>query len=115
MMGKQKTTVIGATTGAVAVEVVGGPVGAAVNAGIGGLVGHQGTDASGNVYAALSANGTIRNAQIALIARGYNAGAIDGQWSPSTQSAVRRFQADQRLAQSGALDDATLSALGLNR
>lgn len=119
MTGKQKATAIGAGTGAVAGAVVGGPVGAVVGAGIGGYVGHEGTDANGKVSSS-SASGsasdsTVRNAQAALNNQGYNAGAVDGQWGPNTQSAVRRFQADRGLAQSGTLDGATLNALGMNR
>lgn len=119
LTGKQKATAIGATTGAVAGAVVGGPVGAVVGAGIGGYVGHEGTDANGRVASAANGNGTadgsVRSAQTALLDRGYSVGAVDGLWGPNTQSAVRRFQADHGIAQTGTLDDATLSALGVNR
>jgi hypothetical protein len=115
MTGKQKATAIGAGTGAVAGAVVGGPVGAAVGAGVGAYVGHEGTDARGKVSSAPApaADGTVRSAQAALNAQGYDAGAVDGQWGPNTQSAVRRFQAEHNLTQSGTLDGATLSALGV--
>lgn len=115
MTGKQKATAIGATTGAVAGAVVGGPVGAVVGAGIGGYVGHEGTDARGKVSTAPATDSTVRNAQAALNDQGYSAGAVDGQWGPNTQSAVRRFQAERGLAQSGTLDSSTLNALGVNR
>lgn len=115
MTGKQKATAIGATTGAVAGAVVGGPVGAVVGAGVGGYVGHEGTDANGRVSAKPVADSTVRSAQAALNDQGYNVGAVDGQWGPNTQSAVRRFQAERGLTQSGTLDGATLSALGVNR
>lgn len=117
MTGKQKATAIGAGTGAVAGAVVGGPVGAVVGAGIGGYVGHEGTDANGKVSStsASASDSTVRNAQAALNNQGYSVGAVDGQWGPNTQSAVRRFQADHNIAQSGTLDGATLSALGVNR
>ena len=123
MTGKQKATAIGATTGAVAGAVVGGPVGAAAGAVVGGYIGHEGTDANGKVYATdangkvsstARPNGTVRSAQAALNDQGYSAGAVDGQWGPSTQSAVRRFQADKGLAPSGTLDSATLAALGVS-
>jgi len=124
MTGKQKATAIGATTGAVAGAVVGGPVGAVVGAGIGGVVGHEGMDANGKVSTTSSDrtgkmssmatdSSTVRNAQSALNDQGYNPGAVDGQWGPSTQSAVRRFQSEHGLSQSGKLDSATLQALGL--
>ncbi len=123
MTGKEKATAIGATSGAVAGAVVGGPVGAVVGAGIGAYVGNQGTDANGKV-ATTDANGkvssnrmhdgTVRNAQLALNEKGYDVGRVDGQFGPSTQSAVRRFQSEKGLAQSGRLDSATLAALGVN-
>jgi Putative peptidoglycan binding domain len=120
MTGKQKATAIGAGTGAVAGAVVGGPVGAVVGAGIGGYVGHEGTDANGKVSttrsssAAHASDSKVRDAQAALNSQGYDAGAVDGQWGPNTQAAVRRFQAERGLAQSGTLDSATLNALGVN-
>jgi len=121
MTGKQKATAIGATTGAVAGAVVGGPVGAVAGAVVGGVVGHQGTDANGKVSpnrevsSASKSDSTVRSAQDALNAQGYSVGAVDGQWGPNTLSAVRRFQADKGLAQSGTLDSATLTALGVSR
>lgn len=125
MTGKQKATAIGAGSGAVAGAVVGGPVGAVAGAVIGGVVGHQGTDAQGRVSTTDSdrrstsssamPNGSVRSAQAALNDQGYSAGAVDGQWGPNTQNAVRRFQADKGLEQSGTLDAATLAALGVSR
>ena len=114
MTGKEKATAIGATSGAVAGAVVGGPVGAVVGAGIGAYVGNQGTDANGKVSANRVPDGTVRNAQVALNEKGYDVGKVDGQFGPSTQSAVRRFQSEKGLAQSGRLDSATLAALGVN-
>ena len=116
MTGKQKATAIGAGTGAVAGAVVGGPVGAVVGAGIGGYMGHEGTDANGKVATTGTtgaSDSTVRDAQAALNSQGYSAGMVDGRWGPSTQNAVRRFQSDRGLEQSGTLDSATLSALGV--
>lgn len=123
MTGKEKATAIGATTGAVAGAVVGGPVGAVVGGVVGGVVGNQGTDANGKVtstdgttrVASGNQDGTVRSAQAALNQQGYSVGSVDGQWGPNTQSAVRQFQADRGLTQSGTLDAATLAALGVNR
>ena len=118
MTGKQKATAIGAGTGAVAGAVVGGPVGAVVGAGVGAYVGHEGTDANGKTSSTTSASAsdsTVRDAQAALNSQGYSAGMVDGRWGPSTQNAVRRFQSDRGLEQSGTLDDATLSALGVTK
>jgi len=122
MTGKQKATAIGAGTGAVAGAVVGGPVGAVVGGVAGAVVGHEGTDANGKVTntgssksnASMAApDGTVRAAQAALEAQGYSPGSIDGQFGPNTQSALRKFQADKGLAQTGSLDSATKTALGI--
>ncbi len=118
MTGKQKATAIGAGTGAVAGAVVGGPVGALVGAGIGGYVGHEGTDANGKVSrstaSASAPSDKVRNAQVALNTQGYNAGPVDGQFGPATQGAVRKFQGERGLTQSGTLDGSTLDALGVS-
>jgi peptidoglycan hydrolase-like protein with peptidoglycan-binding domain len=99
-------------------------VGAVAGAVVGGVVGHEGTDANGKVYATQT-NGkgssgsmqdsTVRSAQAALNDQGYSVGEVDGLWGPQTLSAVRRFQADKGLAQSGTLDSSTLAALGVSR
>jgi phage tail tape-measure protein len=125
MTGKQKATAIGATTGAVAGAVVGGPVGAVVGAGIGGYVGHKGTDANGNPptsrsYSTAPGHGAardeaVRDTQLALNSRGYDAGTVDGLWGPNTKAALRRFQTDRGLAPTGELDDETRTALGVTR
>jgi Putative peptidoglycan binding domain len=123
--GKQKATAIGATTGAVAGAVVGGPVGAVVGAGVGAYVGHEGTDSRGrppsNPNSTLNksshpaaSNDSIRSAQSALNAQGYDAGTVDGQYGPATRNALLKFQADKGLTQTGTLDSATLNALGVN-
>jgi hypothetical protein len=124
MTGKQKATAIGATTGAVAGAVVGGPVGAVVGGVAGGVIGHQGTDSQGRVSstdassttsssASMSSDGSVRSAQAALEAQGYNPGSIDGQMGPNTRSALMKFQQDKGLAATGSLDGATRDALGL--
>ena len=112
MSGKQKATAIGAGSGAVAGAVVGGPVGALVGAGIGGYVGHEGTDAKGRVSTSTTGDSTVKKAQVALNEKGYNV-AVDGRNGPNTQSAVRSFQEKNGLTASGALDNSTLSALGV--
>lgn len=127
LTGKQKATAIGATTGAVAGAVVGGPVGAVVGAGIGGVVGNKGTDANGRVDTpeakmgnSGTSNGTawrgdssMKSAQSALNAQGYSAGNEDGVAGPNTEAAIRKFQADKGLAQTGMLDVQTKTALGI--
>ena len=121
MTGKQKATAIGAGTGAVAGAVVGGPVGAAVGAGVGAYVGNKGTDAHGRVdgnapnkkYSGSYRTGEdVRQAQVALNGQGY-ALAVDGVCGPATESALRDFQAKHGLSQTGELDSATKSKLGV--
>ena len=123
--GKQKATAIGAATGAVAGAVVGGPIGAVVGAGVGGFVGHEGTDAKGrppsNANSSYNkssgpaaSDDTVRSAQTALNAQGYDSGSVDGQYGPATRSALLKFQSDKGLAQTGMLDAATLEALRNN-
>jgi len=118
MTGKQKATAIGAGTGAVAGAIVGGPVGAVVGAGIGGYVGHEGTDANGKVdgnakvASAARADDQVRKAQAALNDRGFNL-AVDGVFGPNTEKAVRDFQGNNGLAQTGMLDNETLTRLGV--
>jgi peptidoglycan hydrolase-like protein with peptidoglycan-binding domain len=60
-----------------------------------------------------SNTGTIKRAQEALNAAGYNVGTPDGVAGTRTVAAIRKFQADKSVPVSGALDSATLGALGL--
>jgi len=55
----------------------------------------------------------VKRAQEALNAAGYDVGTPDGAAGTRTVSAIRGFQADRGIPISGALDDATLTALGL--
>jgi photosystem II stability/assembly factor-like uncharacterized protein len=52
-------------------------------------------------------------AQVVLAGLGYSIGEPDGVAGTRTVAALRRFQADKDLPQTGRLDDATLNALGL--
>jgi photosystem II stability/assembly factor-like uncharacterized protein len=62
---------------------------------------------------ARSVNDTVKRAQAALNAAGYNVGTPDGQAGTRTVAAIRQFQAAKELPQTGKFDDATLTALGL--
>ena len=55
--------------------------------------------------------GQIKEAQQMLIDLGYLYGATDGVFGPMTASAMKQFQAEHGLAQTEALDDATMQAL----
>src|SRR4051812_14600811 len=114
-------TAAGAVGGAVAGAAVGGPVGAVVGGVGGAYVGNETTgqhpttaSSSTRAYPSGYDNNTIRRAQQALNSRGYNVGAVDGQWGQSTADAVRRFQASAGLPVTGELGPNTLNALGVS-
>lgn len=54
---------------------------------------------------------TLESAQQILNQAGYDAGKVDGVWGPQTAQALARFQADQDLLQTGALDQPTSERL----
>lgn len=56
---------------------------------------------------------TMKRAQEALNAAGYNVGTPDGAAGTRTVAAIRKFQADKNIPVSGKLDSSTVSALGL--
>jgi outer membrane lipoprotein SlyB len=56
----------------------------------------------------------IRQAQLALNKRGFDAGRQDGIWGPETESAVRNFQKSRGLEVTGRLDDRTIRELGID-
>ena len=111
--------VAGGAGGAVAGAVVAGPVGAVVGGVGGAYTGHEvagkGTTASPSPSTSSSRYDPtlVRDVQQALNDRGYSAGAVDGQWGPNTEDAVRRFQQASGLPQTGALERSTLTALGV--
>jgi len=126
MSHTEKDTTVGATSGAVAGAVVAGPVGAVVGGVGGAVVGHEvgkdqtaqgragATDPnSPNASTSPYSSSTVRNVQQALNAKGFNAGPADGQWGPSTESALKQFQTAQGLPSTGALDTPTMNALGV--
>jgi peptidoglycan hydrolase-like protein with peptidoglycan-binding domain len=51
--------------------------------------------------------------QQALADKGYYDGSVDGVWGPNSVEALKRFQKDQNLTQSGKLNSLSLIALGL--
>jgi len=54
-----------------------------------------------------------RAIQTMLNTGGFDAGTPDGVWGPGSQAAMRRFQADNGLPETGAPDRQTLEALGV--
>lgn len=124
-MDKTEGTVVGGAGGAVAGAMVGGPVGAVVGGVGGAYVGNEVAGKDRTVTSSSAAStpavssrydpALVRSVQQALNNRGYNAGAVDGQWGPATEDAVRRFQQVAGLPVSGELERPTLAALGVDR
>jgi photosystem II stability/assembly factor-like uncharacterized protein len=56
---------------------------------------------------------TIRLAQEALAAAGYDPGKPDGRMGPRTAAALKKFQTDRNLSPTGELDPATITALNI--
>ena len=65
---------------------------------------------SGGPYEAL-----LKQVQEKLNARGFSAGPANGAFTQKTQAALAQFQLANVLPASGALDDATLAELGVER
>ncbi len=57
---------------------------------------------------------TIRVTQAKLYEMGYYSSAIDGKYSASTKTAIKSFQKDYSLQDTGELNQATLTALGVS-
>lgn len=55
----------------------------------------------------------IRAVQRSLNQKGFDAGEVDGTWDDETKSALRNFQKSQNMKQTGALDQKTATALGI--
>jgi len=66
-----------------------------------------------DVLAEGSVGADVTALQTALVARGFQAGPIDGEFGPLTQAAVTAFQTAQGLPVIGIADNATLRALGI--
>ncbi|HEY4329743.1 MAG TPA: peptidoglycan-binding protein [Phycisphaerae bacterium] len=60
---------------------------------------------------ALDPHDSITGLQARLNQAGYNAGAVDGDLGPRTQAALKKFQKDQGLTESGNADQATFDKL----
>ena len=56
----------------------------------------------------------VRDVQARLRALGYYGGPIDGAWGRGTQASLERFQRERRLAVTGRLNQATVTAMGLD-
>jgi len=73
------------------------------------------TRASARVKPKGGVDETVRRAQEALNASGYQVGVPDGRAGAKTIAALKRFQGDRHLPTTGKVDDLTLAVLGLSR
>lgn len=71
------------------------------------------SSASGASSQGSLASSTIEQLQRTLNDKGFDAGPVDGNWGPQTQSALRNFQQAKGLKATGQPDPQTLSALGV--
>lgn len=58
-------------------------------------------------------NVTVREAQKKLQMSGYDPGPIDGIWGKKTENAIKKYQYDNELPETGNLDSPTLKKMGL--
>jgi peptidoglycan hydrolase-like protein with peptidoglycan-binding domain len=82
--------------------------------GTGGALAVQGAQTpavSGGVASATAPTMSVADAQRKLAKLGYNPGPSDGQMGGRTASALRAFQRDRNLAQTGQLDAPTIAEL----
>jgi len=63
--------------------------------------------------AAVKTNDTVRRAQQALNAAGYNVGDADGRAGTKTLAGLKKFQSSRQLPVTGKFDELTLAALGI--
>ena len=79
--------------------------------------GRQGSEASGMTRSggAGAGNEDVKKVQQALKDKGQDPGAIDGILGPRTKEALKAFQQQQGLSATGALDNQTKEALGLEQ
>jgi peptidoglycan hydrolase-like protein with peptidoglycan-binding domain len=57
----------------------------------------------------------VKNVQKALQDKGLDPGPIDGIMGPKTQAALRNYQKDQKLPETGRLDEQTRQKLGVSK
>lgn len=65
-------------------------------------------------YAQPLSSQAVQEVQGRLHSLGYYSGTVDGAWGPSTRAALERFQRSKNLAVTGELNQATVTAMGLD-
>jgi peptidoglycan hydrolase-like protein with peptidoglycan-binding domain len=84
--------------------------GAGMGAGTGSKGSHSGMSADGG-----AGSEQVKAVQKALQDKGMDPGPVDGIMGPKTMAALKAFQKDQKLTESGHLDDQTREKLGVTR
>jgi Putative peptidoglycan binding domain len=74
-----------------------------------------GTPKSGTSMNGGAGSEQVKSVQKALQDKGMDPGPIDGIMGPKTMAALKAFQKDQKLTESGRLDDQTREKLGVSR
>ena len=74
-----------------------------------------GTPQSGTSMTGGASSEQVKSVQKALQDKGMDPGPIDGIMGPKTTAALKAFQKDQKLTDSGTLDDQTREKLGVSR
>lgn len=74
----------------------------------------QAQTANAPVYEQPLSTTAVQDVQNRLQRLGYYNGPIDGVWGGSTRAAVERFQSARHLAGAGTLNEATVTAMGLD-
>jgi His-Xaa-Ser repeat protein HxsA len=55
----------------------------------------------------------IMRVQVALFAKGYDVGTIDGKLGPKTRTQIKRYQRDHGLSPTGTMTTELLGSLGI--
>jgi Putative peptidoglycan binding domain len=84
--------------------------GAGMGTGTGSKGSHSGMSAAGG-----AGSEQVKAVQKALQDKGMDPGPVDGRMGPKTMAALKAFQKDQKLTESGRLDDQTREKLGVPR
>ena len=74
-----------------------------------------GTSQSGTSMTGGASSEQVKSVQKALQDKGMDPGPLDGVMGPKTMAALKAFQKDQKLPESGKLDDQTREKLGVSR
>jgi hypothetical protein len=77
--------------------------------------GTAGTPQSGTSMTGGASSEQVKSVQKALQDKGMDPGPLDGVMGPKTMAALKAFQKDQKLPESGKLDDQTREKLGVSR